>query len=315
MSFRAYSLFITLWIVATSVAQTTPHLQEVFLGKCYDHNPTGTDCAQLWNSFSSAAAMDNRFEADADWAPFFQIANFSTSPSSILFWSGSMDFALAISTNDIRYVTVEETSTGYVTNGLTWCGVPGAGPPAFDYVNPCPYPTNSSYYGLQSFWTQASTLFAQGASGNISVLLQPRPEGSVYRAYRLSSIFGQTELPSMIPGQIQAFTVLLLKNQTAAPTEVCGSGSLLDLQNTVYEKLRINMTCVDDPALVYGTFCPKGTASRQCLAATLVYNQQLQQQLQDNEDYRAWAIAITVISGVLVVICLILGYLVVRKPR
>jgi len=292
------------------------------LGKCYDHNPSDTDCQALWNAFSSAAAVDNRVVNDTYWAPFFQIANFSTAPSTILFWSGNMAFALAVSSNDIRFVTVEETSTGYVTNGLSWCGLPGTNPPQFDYVDPCVYSSNSTYYGLQSYWTQASALFAQGASGNISILLQPQPvvsgNTSVYMAYRPTSIFYTIELPHMIPSQIESITVLLLRNETVAPGEACGTGSLVTLQSDIYKKFGFNYTCIDDPVLIYNIFCPNGTTSGQCLAATLVYAESLQKQLNNskndnNDGYLGWAVAVTVLAVIFFVVTLFLVVKALRK--
>lgn len=262
--------------------------------------------------------MDNTVVNDTDYAPFFQIANFSTAPSSTLFWSGNMAFALAVSSNDVRFVTIEETSTGYVTNGLTWCGLPGASPPAFDYIGPCVYNTNSTYYGMQSYWSQGSAHFAQGASGNISILLQPQPmvsgNTSVFMAYRPSSIFYQIELPNMNPTQIQNITVLLLRNESFAPGEVCGNGSLVDLQRDIMNKFGFNYTCIDDPTIIYNIFCPNGTTSGQCLAATLVYTESLQKMLREKDDkYLGWAIAVTVIAAVFFVVIIFLVASALRK--
>lgn len=63
---------------------------QVFLGKCFDKNPVGTDCYALYGNFSAAGQTDNSQLTDAMYDPFFAIANFSTPKSSILFWSGNM---------------------------------------------------------------------------------------------------------------------------------------------------------------------------------------------------------------------------------
>jgi len=309
-------LCILLCIFAGLNAQTTPHLQEVFLGKCYDHNPVGTNCSLLWTLFSSAADMDNTVVTNASYAPFFQVANFSTGPNRALFWSGNMAFALAVASNDPRFVTVEETSTGYVMNSLIWCGVHGANPPAFDYVGPCPYPSNATYFGMQGFWSTTSALFAQGASGNISVLLEPQPlyrNGGLYQAYRNTSIFSQIEIPNMNTSKVQSIAILLLKNPTNAPGEVCGQGSLLVLQNEIYQKFGFNSTCLDEPGDIYDLFCPPGTSSAQCLAATLVYTRALAADSGSNDNDRPWAISTTVLMGIFFVIILVLAALLIRK--
>jgi len=284
-------------------APTTPHFPEVFLGKCYDKNPTGTDCHALYGNFSNAAMTDNSLVTDDLYTPFFTIANFSTPESSILFWSGNMAFALAISSNDPRFVTVEETSTGYVLNGLSWCGTPNH---TYNYDSPCYYPSNDTYYGTQGVWTRASKAFAQGAHGSVYVLLQPSSIGGtppVYQAFRNSSIFGQTELPNMNPGIVTDITILLLRNSTSAPNEKCGHGTLLTLERMIQTKFNFTPKCIDEHKRIYSLLCPENTAvSAQCLAATLVYAYETAHAL----DYHAWAIATTVLTGVLFVLVLVL---------
>jgi len=301
-----WSLCILISVIySNSQSPTTPHFPEVFVGKCYDKNPNGVDCGALFGNFSNAAMTDNSIVTDAMYDPFFSLANFSTPESSILFWSGNMAFALAISSNDPRFVTVEETSTGYILNSLSWCGTPNH---TFDYTNPCYYPTNSTYHGSQSVWTRASEMFAHGAHGSVYILLQPASIGGsppVYQAFRNTSIFGQTELPNMNTSIVTDITILLLRNKTSAPNEVCGSGSLLVLEKRIQDQFNFTAKCIDDPTSIYALLCPPHTqVSAQCLAATLVYTYETQNNAAQRD--RAWAIAATVIAGVLLLVVLIL---------
>jgi len=310
----AISSFCVLLCISVGVlAQTTPFLQQVFLGKCYGYNPVGTNCTLLWEYFSSAAEMDNTVVTIADYAPFLELANFSTAPSRALFWSGNMAFAIAVASNDPRFVTVEETPTGYVMNGLIWCGVPSANPPEFNYAGPCPYPTTSTYFGMQSVWGQISAYFAQAASGDINVLLQPQllyRNSGLYQAYRNTSIFSQIEVPNMNVSKITSINILVLVNLTTAPNEVCGQGSLLVLQNQIYDKFGFNSTCEDDPEAIYNLFCPPGITSAECIAATLVYNGPAI--AAGNNQDQSWAISTTVLLGVFFLATLILAAVVVR---
>jgi ADP-ribosyl cyclase 1 len=283
---------------------TTPHFKEVFLGKCFDKNPAGTDCYSLYGNFSAAGQMDNSNVTDASYDAFFAIANFSTPKSSILFWSGNMAFALAISSNDPRFVTVEETSTGYILNGLSWCGTPDNN--GWNYDSPCYYPSNSTYYGTQGVWTRASQMFAHGAHGSVYVLLQPASIGGnppVYQAFRNTSIFSQTELPNMSTDNVTDITILLLKNHTSAPDEVCGKGSVLVLESRIKQKFNFMPKCIDDPQKIYSLLCPRSTqVSAQCLAATLVYTYET----QNNDKRLIWPIVMSAVAGVLFIIVLIL---------
>jgi hypothetical protein len=284
---------------------TTPYFPEVFLGKCFDKNPTGVDCYSLLGNFSNAAMTDNSQVAllPGLYEPFFDMANFSTPNSSILFWSGNMAFALAISSNDPRFVTVEETSTGYILNSLSWCGTPNH---TYDYGTPCYYLTNDTYYGSQGVWTRASTMFAQGAHGSVYVLLQPASIGGnppVYQAYRNTSIFGQTELPNINPNNVTDITVLLLKNSTLAPNERCGSGTLLTLVSVIQQRFNFTPTCIDEPQAIYALLCPRNTqVSAQCLAATLVYTYSTS---SPQSDF-AWAVAATAVAGFLFLVVVVL---------
>jgi len=289
--------------IACSLSQTTLNFPEIFLGKCFEKNPSGTDCYGLLSNFSYAAMTDNSKQNDTLYDPFFAMANFSTPKSSILFWSGNMAFALAISTNDPRFVTVEETSTGFILNGMNWCGTPSH---TFNYVSPCYYPSNSTYYGTSGVWTRASRAFAGGASGDIYILLEPASIGGtppIYLAFRNGSIFGSVELDAMNVSKVDSITVLLLKNTTRAPEEKCGGGSLLILGDRIKAKFGYSMKCVDDPTTIYSMLCPQHTSSAQCLAATLVYNYEIKKKA---DDHLIWAIITTVIAGVFFILSLFL---------
>jgi len=290
-------------LISTSCAQsTTLHIAEIFVGKCFLHNPTGVNCTLLWETFSTAAMIGNNVVNDSNYAPFFQIANFSTAQDHILFWSGNQAFALLISDDGSRYTTVEGTSTGYVLNQLSWCGVPNANPPSFDYSSPCLYPSNATYYGTQGVWAQASKHFAQGAHGNITILLQPARlnyDSGPYMAYRNTSVFHQIELPNINASRVTDARVLLISNLTLAPNEKCGSGSLLTLAEDLKAKFGFEPECLDDPALIYDILCPDdNTATAQCLAAALAR--------EDNPNnatvYFVWALSTTIGCAALLVL-------------
>jgi len=302
---------------AVSFAQsTTPHINEVFIGKCYEKNPTGVVCSDLWQEFSAAAVIGNNVVNDTDYAPFFKVSDFSTPKDNILFWSGNQAFAIALANDGTRFTTVEETSTGYILNGLSWCGVPGAVPPRFDYTNPCLYPSNSTYYGTQGVWAQSSKRFAQGAQGNITILLQPAQlqykEGP-YMAYRNTSVFSQVELPNINASRVTSATVLLITNLTLAPEEHCGSGSLITLQKELKERLGFEANCIDDPKEIYLILCPQDdTETAQCLAATLAYSETEPSLRTKEHIYFVWALAASITVAALLVLVV---YYAIRAKR
>jgi len=210
-----------------------------------------------------------------------------------------------IANDGSRYTTVEETPTGYILNSLSWCGVPGAEPPRFDYTNPCLYPSNSTYYGTQGVWSQSSQRFAKGANGHVTILLQPAQlyyNDGPFMAYRNTSVFYQIELPNINAAQITGVDVLLIANLTLAPYERCGNGSMLDLEKDFTAKFGFKPKCIDDPLGIYLILCPDdNTATAECLAATLAYTEYNINQTKQL-IYFAWALSATICSAALLVL-------------
>jgi len=309
--------FLVCVLLPASFAQTTPWIAEVFTGKCYERNPTGVNCTELFSAFSSAAMLGNNILNDSYYEPFFALANLSTPQDNILFWSGNQAFALALANDGTRYTTVEETSTGYILNGLNWCGVPDASPPRFDYTNPCLYPRNATYYGTQGVWAQCSQRFAAGASGHVSILLQASQlnyNSGPYLAFRNTSVFYQIELPSLNRSKVTNATVLLISNKTLAPNEVCGSGTLLELNDMMQKHLNFTPLCVDDPQKIYEILCPSdSTGTAQCLAATLAYSESQKQNDKENRIFFIWAVGASAVALTLLFATVYFGIRAQRK--
>jgi len=307
--------FATLFmLISLNTAQpTTPHIQSIFTGKCYEKNPENTNCTELWATFALGAEMDMTRVTNADFDPFFTIANFSSSPNNALFWSGNKGFANRLSQDGTRFTTLEETSTGFVLNGLSWCGNPyeNGTSPSFDYINSCNYSQSPGYFGSQGVWNRCSQGFAAGVSGAITILLQPQylyyDHGPIL-AYRNTSIFAVIELPSMHPQQITQVTILLLANKTLASEEVCGSGSLKELQAAIVNQLKIEPSCVDDPEKIIGILCDNGNESTpECMAAYMTAHETPDTK-QNDRGILVWAIIGTSVSSVLLLAVIVLAY-------
>jgi len=275
MKTQLLPLFVFLCLLAPSEPQsTTPHIREVFLGKCYLKNPTTSqvNCSQLWNTFATAASLSPSLASSKDWTPFFDTSSFVSPLGSALLWSGSKDFSAYLSDGGLRFTTLEESPVGYILNGLTWCGqnLSEGTPSAFDYSNPCIYPNSQTNFGMEPVWQQSSLRFALGASGIIHILLQPAPSvNGTYVAFRNTSILSTIELPALNASTITGCKVLVLKN-ASWPTEVCASGSLNILSATLSTMFAFNSTCTDDPQQIVDILCENDfDQSAECLAARL----------------------------------------------
>jgi len=243
------------------------------MGKCFQKNGDSTNCSYLWQTFSMGAEQDMWRATIDDFKPFFAVASFGSDRDNALFWSGNKNFATTLSDDGTRFTTLEDTSTGYILNGLSWCGkrYEDGIPPAFDYQNSCDYAQNSSYFGSQGVWNQCSRSFASTVSGKVNVLLQPQPlyyTSGPSLAYRSTSIFKLIELPSMDANLVTEIRILLLINKTSAPKELCGQGSLKDLRNDIVAKFHFEPLCVDDPEEIIRILCDSGQQTTpECMAA------------------------------------------------
>jgi len=257
-----------------------------------------------------------------DFGPFFDVANFTSPPSNALFWSGNKNFANRLAADGTRFTTLEETSTGFILNGLSWCGseyINGTAP-SFDYKNSCQYVQNDTYFGSQGVWNQNSHYFASNVTGNITILLQPQmvfyDHGPVL-AYRNTSIFYLIELPSMVPKAITKVTILLLANKTLAPEEFCVSGSLKLLRDDLVAKFGFEPECIDDPDKIIFILCDGGNESTpECMAAYMASHENPPSDKGgSNRGYLVWGILTTCISAVLLVAVVVLAANVVKMKQ
>jgi hypothetical protein len=308
-------LLLVAVLVGAAFTQTTPNIQLIFLGKCYERAGPTYNCTALWNAFAAAATIPNNIVNTSNYVPFFQLASFTSPPSNALFWSGNQPLSDALGGGNSRYTTLEQTNTGFILNGLSWCGLPGAIPPAFDYSDQCVFASNFSYYGTQGVWTQCSALFATQAAGLVTVLLQPAPlnfgTAGSYMAYRNTSVFYNIELPSMNKTQITGVTVFLIKNTTLAPQEVCGSGSLVQLSHDVQAQLGIVPTCIDDPQVIRGIFCANNSKSETCVALNSL--SPTGSSSSSNTSTLIWAAVLTAVAGVAIIAVVVLAVLYARS--
>lgn len=245
------------------------------MGKCFEKNyaQNTTNCSYLWETFSMGAEKDMWGTTIDDFQPFFNVATFNSPKDNALFWSGNKNFANRLAADGTRFTTLEETSTGYILNGLSWCGkrYENGTPPAFDYQNSCDYAQNKTYFGSQGVWNQCSRSFAISAIGQVNVILQPQPlyySSGPFLAYRNTSIFKLIELPSMDVNRVTGIRILLLINKASAPKEMCGDGSLKDLRNDIVAKFPFEPFCIDDPEKIITILCADGQENTpECMAA------------------------------------------------
>ncbi|CAH1249051.1 BST1 [Branchiostoma lanceolatum] len=248
---------------------TTPHLQEIFLGRCWGFQQLWqvspeVNCTDLWDKFFGAFSYREPCDVMASsYDPFFQASTFETPVNKTMFWSGTNVLAHAYSDEGHRYRTLEDTLPGHILNGLQWCGSPRA--PGFNDTV-CPQCEN------RPFWPEASKFFAQRARGDVFVMLNGTrrdASGNPEDAFRTTSIFARVELPSLNKNAISTIHVWVIHDLDSDPpySESCGKGSLSQLEQILsYDGFHV--ICQDDPPSLRHQQCVDAPYSPLCTSVT-----------------------------------------------
>ncbi|XP_012936307.1 ADP-ribosyl cyclase/cyclic ADP-ribose hydrolase-like [Aplysia californica] len=173
---------------------TTNNIQDIFHGRCVNfgeieylavpvHKTTGTDldlmprvqesCEDLWADVSAVFAYKDACDVSVD-AYLELISRIQQQCRQVpadmsMFWEGVYDLVHKFSDKGRRYVTIEDTITGFLGDKIT--------------------DTIERYCGA------ASVNFARAASGHVRVMLSgSNPE---LKAYRWDSYLEKYELPNM----------------------------------------------------------------------------------------------------------------------
>ncbi|KAI8497934.1 GPI inositol deacylase [Branchiostoma belcheri] len=232
---------------------TTLHLEEIFLGRCWDFQrlwkvSPDINCTGLWDKFFHA--FSNRDPCDQKpsyYDDFFSASAFDTpSAEKTLFWSGTTVLAHEYSNDGLRYTTLEDTLPGYVLNGLRWCG--SLSEPWYNEKT-CPKCPPSVPW--DSFWRAASRSFAKRARGDVFVMLsgtRKDQEGKPIDAFVNTSYFGMEELPNLDQQKVSKVNVWVMHDLIVVPPyrEACGKGSLIQLDQELSRRGFL-MDCTDDP--------------------------------------------------------------------
>lgn len=249
---------------------TTLNIKNIFLGRCYQYQeiassriwkPRTKDCGLLWDTFKSAFAYkDPKLITRADYKPFFDLAKDTTLPANkSVLWSGTYTVAHRYASDGSRFVTMEDSLVGYLTNGLTWCGTDRTGSDGINYTE-CPNWTDLPKAASQAYWGGASSTFAGSARGNIQLVLTgSNPDRA---AYLRSSFFANFELPSIKTDQAHV-TVILVNDLGKPAIERCNNGSLILLQEDMADR-GLRFVCQENPPDILHLLCVDKPDAEEC---------------------------------------------------
>lgn len=258
--------------VLNFTAGSDPHVEQIFLGRCYDMVNRNlvpdikTSCEDLWTLFSSGFLYKN--DADVtpeDYAPFFANSDVvrslrkQCSRQRSLFWSGISGVVEEL--QDDRHLFVMETSPIVdCLHDLVWCGSADDAS-GFNYTR-CVYgdvsPVDNKWHGSWvSFWAAASYAYAPMVNGNVTMIFSGY---AGHPAYRRTSFFGSVEMPNLDPKKITGVNVYVIPLAADEPLyERCDQKSLQLLRHDLIARGfdPATLTCTDDPQWAMHVLCAR----------------------------------------------------------
>ncbi|XP_072107985.1 ADP-ribosyl cyclase/cyclic ADP-ribose hydrolase 1-like [Mobula birostris] len=225
---------------------STRNLKEIMMGRCFDYlqniNPSvgKKDCPKIWenflNAFSGKDPCNIKME---DYEPFLKLADHDIPVNQSIFWSRTKELTVKYTKITEKLMPLESSLTGYLADGLNWCGRDSK--PGPDYES-CPEYNDCENNPMHSFWRAASQNYAAKAHGRVSVMLN----GSAnVDAFRENSIFGEIELAQLDKKKVTSVHLWIMDNINGPDKESCGIASVAELES-ILKKKNLKFTCLDN---------------------------------------------------------------------
>ncbi|XP_065670171.1 ADP-ribosyl cyclase/cyclic ADP-ribose hydrolase-like [Hydra vulgaris] len=193
------------------------------------------DCDGMWKQHIGHIAEKNACETKSYNNLFNHVIekNVQVIKDKALFWSGTNVIAHQFAVNKNNILTLEDTFSGYIADGLVWADL-------FEIdkqsdLNSCVFTANGLPY-----WKKASELFANKAAGTVHVMLN-----ATSQAVNPHSIFGSTEVPVIKKNKsITKVVFILINEEKVEQKESCSKGSVKQLIDDL-KKSQKSVDCYD----------------------------------------------------------------------
>ncbi|XP_065833279.1 ADP-ribosyl cyclase/cyclic ADP-ribose hydrolase-like [Oscarella lobularis] len=257
--FQFASTIALLFLGANS--QTTPGIQEMFLGRCEYfkefgyQQPKPVICSEAWNAFFKAfGAKDPCTVSIENYTSYFSMTSkYQTPPRDMtLLWSGTQELKSVLCADGIHCYANDQFMPSYLVGKMNWCGSK-TDPSGMNFTGCRSYdrddcPKHVTY----SFWAAASQQLALASTGVVRLLLDgTRTNGS---AYSRDSFFAKYELPNLNPSRVTALEAIVALTPGQPVKEDCDSASMLLLKNDVANQ-NLPYRCIMNPPVVKHASC------------------------------------------------------------
>lgn len=243
---------------------SSKNLKEIMIGRCFDYlenvNPSAgvKDCTKIWDEFLKVFnGKDPCNIKEQDYNNFLRLVEHDIPVSQSIFWSQTREITSKFSEITASYMPLESTLTGYLVDGLNWCGSGSIKGP--NYVS-CPSWNDCENNAVRSFWRSASKMYASKAQGVVTVMLNG---SSTANAFRDTSIFAEIEVGNLDKAKVTLVRLWIIDNLMGPDIESCGSGSVGKLELILKEK-GIEYVCEDNHRPVQILLCVTKADSPTC---------------------------------------------------
>nr|XP_019942754.1 PREDICTED: ADP-ribosyl cyclase/cyclic ADP-ribose hydrolase 1-like [Paralichthys olivaceus] len=232
-------LCITVAVLMVTLRKGTNPLRETFISRC--ELLQGYNCQDLWAKFQQAYVGQDPCKIPWEaYDPFIAAANFEPACNRMMFWSKTKDVVHDFTDKRECFVTMEDTVLGSLLDDLTWCGKEGS---SETFTSNCPGWTECENNPVRSFWSRASSVFADKACGDVSAMLN----GSLVTPFSPTSIFGGIEVKRLNSTRVKSLKVILVTQEIAVSN--CTNASFQDLQKELDEGIKYDCTEVTESHL------------------------------------------------------------------
>ncbi|KAM4606299.1 ADP-ribosyl cyclase/cyclic ADP-ribose hydrolase 1-like [Polymixia lowei] len=203
-----------------------------FIDKCekFPGRNAGHGCQNIWSVFERAYIGKDPCKVPVEaYDPLIYTVPVDPPYDRMMFWSKTKNVASEFATTN-NYVILDKTLLGNILDGLTWCGKEGS---SETFTTGCPGRSDKNCLNnpVHSFWNRASAAFADGASGQVTAMLN----GAIDEPYDPTSVFARIEVKRLNPNKVNSLNVFLV-NQKKDGASCDNNQSLRDLRVEVQQK-------------------------------------------------------------------------------
>ncbi|XP_044152747.1 ADP-ribosyl cyclase/cyclic ADP-ribose hydrolase 2 isoform X2 [Bufo gargarizans] len=209
---------------------TTPHLENIVIGRCYDYietvNPSvGKNCSAIWEALKSAfISKDPCSVFPSDYERYINLTLHDIPMNKSLFWENNKQLVHRFSDRGKRSMPLGDTLMGFLADNMNFCGA-----------------ANNSG-GLEIAVGAAEFTYAKHSYGEIQIMLNgSTPEGG----FPQPSFLADFEIPNFQKDKVSSINIWVMDEIDGMDVDSCGKNSTAILES-VLARRGFSYKCYDN---------------------------------------------------------------------